>query len=113
MRTPDPLSVADLSEHLILRFMKAALNGSLEEIEFLLEQLGSNGRQRLNQVLQHRAEPAGDLNALAAKVANLGDGQLNEILPIGCSMPKPQLPSPVAHLPIVEFAQTHLTKQVV
>src|SRR5262249_5090173 len=70
-------------------------------------------RQRLNQVFQHGAQPAGNLNAGAAKLSNLRNRQRNEIGPVRSAVGETQPARLVAYAFIIETPHADASKQMV
>ena len=96
------LQVAHLREGPVLGLGEEAFRRPMQECQLATQQGAVALGQGLDRVLQHGPQPASDLDTLAAEVADLRDGQLYEILPVGRSIEKPELPRCIAHPPLVQ-----------
>ena len=66
----------------------------------------------LNQVFQHGAQSAGDLDALAAEMANFGDGQANKVLPIGSAIDESEPTVRVMHMTGIQITTADIAQEM-
>ena len=80
------LRVARSRQRTILRFGKETFHGALQHGQLMTEKDCTFLRQGLDQIFQHGAQAPGNLYAGATELTNLGDRQLNEVLPVWCAI---------------------------
>src|SRR5262249_19151319 len=68
--------------------------------------------QCLNQVFEHGPQTPRNVNALAAKVTDLGEGQVNEILPVWRPVDESKPAGGVSYVSITQVPITDLAKEV-
>src|SRR5205085_11136812 len=102
------LRIAGRRQSSILWFQKVTLGCSLEDAQLLTKQRGALFWQGLDQVFQHGAQTAHDLNALATEMTNLGNRQVHEVLPIRRAVDEPDPTSLVVPHSFIEVSAAHL-----
>ena len=104
------LGITDLRQRAIFRFREESRGRASQQTQLLTQSHGALLGQRLNQILQHSAQPPRHLDALSSKVADLGNRQLDKILPDRGAIDEPQIagrvPYPfVVQVPVADVAQ--------
>src|SRR6185369_5290222 len=107
------LRVTGSRQRSILRFWRMALGRTLHDAQLLTQPPRAFFGQRVDQVLQHGPHSPHDLNALAAVVTNLCDGELYEVFPIRRAIDEPGLAPIIAYHAFVQMPTADLAEQVV
>ena len=61
-----------------------SLNFTIEQAQLSKQHFATVRRQRLHQVFNHRPHPPHDLEIVRAAVADLAEGDIDKIVPVGC-----------------------------
>src|ERR1700752_2405989 len=81
-RSAEALRVRDAREGEILRKDVEFLEHPIKEIKFQVQSGLARGRQRIGEIDDHGTKPARDLDIRRAVIANLGEGEMDEIIPV-------------------------------
>ena len=82
--TAQTLGVPDTSKSYFLRVNEVSLDFAIKQAEFLKQHGMTMRRKRLNQVLDHRAQPSDNLQIIRSAGSYFAKGQMDEIFPVGC-----------------------------
>ena len=66
----------------------------------------------LDQVFQHGPQASGDLNARTAEMADLGDGQMDEVFPVRRPVHEPEPARRISHPPSCQMPIADRAQQV-
>jgi hypothetical protein len=89
---PSPCESPIRAKGAVLGELKALLDGAIEQRELQAQFGVAMRRKRLQQVVEHRAKSPDDLDAAAAAMADLGAGQVDEVLPVRREVDESKLP---------------------
>src|SRR5262245_18822703 len=106
------LEIADLGQRSILRFREEAFGGSIQHCQLVTKKDGTRLGQCLNQVFEHGPQTPRNLNALAAKVTDFCDGQVNEILPVWRAIDESKAAGGVSNPSVTQVPITYVAKEV-
>ena len=93
-----PLRIGDGGQSQLLRIKKESPGFTVEQTQFLLQLGMAVARQGLSQILDHGAQPAHDLEIVAALGAYFAEREMDEIIPIRRPEYDPQLPGVIEYL---------------
>src|SRR5689334_14079015 len=102
-----------MSKRPVLRFLKETLRRSVQQAQLDSERGGTLGRQGTNQVFQHGPQATRDLDARTTELADFGDGEGDEVFPVGRAVDEANLAAGIAEHLIIEPPTTDMAQQMV